>query len=133
MKWQSRSGIRGAERGVTLVEVLIVVAIMALVATGVAVAAMGYYQSTRVKTAGMNAAGLREAVKGWWMKHDDETCPTVDELITDGILDEGSLRKDPWGGSWRIECTGFRVTVSSDGPDRKQGTADDIRVPPKST
>jgi general secretion pathway protein G len=118
---------------VTLVEVLIVVAIMALVATGVAIAAMGYYQSTRVKAAGINARGVREAVKGWWMKNDDGKCPTVDDLVADGILDEDSPRKDPWGTSWRIECSGVSVTVSSDGPDRKQGTADDIRVPPKST
>ena len=117
----------------TLVEVLIVVAIMALVAAGVAVAAMGYYQNAKLKTAGINARGVREAVKGWWMKNDDEKCPTMDDLLKDGILDEDSARKDPWGTSWRIECSGLSVTVSSDGPDRKQGTPDDIRVPPKST
>jgi general secretion pathway protein G len=118
---------------VTLVEVLIVVAIMAMVATAVAVAAIGYFRDAKLKTAKIDAGGIREGVKGWWMKQEEDRCPTVDELITDGALDEGSPRKDPWGTTWRIECAGAKVTVSSDGPDRKQGTEDDIRVPPKST
>ena len=125
--------VRSAARGVTLVEVLIVVAIMAMVSAAVAVGAIKYYRETRVKTAKIDAGGIREGVKGWWMRQEDDRCPTVDELISDGILDEGSSRKDPWGTAWRIECAGTRVTVSSDGPDRKQGTEDDIRVPPKSS
>jgi general secretion pathway protein G len=129
-----RRGTRLARRrGVTLIEVLIVVAIMALVSAAVAVAAMKYYDHAKKTTTATNAQTLREAVKGWWALYDSSRCPTVNELVTDGILDEVAPRKDPWGTAWRIECNGSAVVVTSDGPDRQPGTSDDIRVPPKSS
>lgn len=131
MHTRRRSG--RIERGVTLIEVLIVVAIMALVATGVAIAAIKYYQGAKVRMADTNARAIREAVKAWWFVHESVTCPTVAELMSSGALDEGSARTDPWGGPWRIECSEAAVTVLSDGPDRSPGTLDDIRVPPKSS
>jgi type II secretory pathway pseudopilin PulG len=112
---------------------LIVVAIMAIVSAAVAIGAMKHFLRVKVETAETNARTVREAVKTFWIKNDDPTCPTVDQLIADGELDEGSPRKDPWGTAWRIECSDERVHVISDGPDRKSGTEDDIHVPPKTT
>ena len=114
-----------------MVEVLIVVAIMALVASAVAIAALKYYQSAREKTADTNARAVRDAVNAWWILHDSGTCPTMADLISAGVLDAASPRKDPWGTPWRIECSDVAATVVSDGPDRTPGTSDDIRVPPK--
>ncbi len=122
-----------SRRGVTLVEMLIVVSIMAIVAGGVAVAAMKYWNRAREQTAKTNARGIRHAVKGWWLTQDELRCPSVGELMSAGVLDEDSPPQDPWGSPWHIECEDERVTVSSNGPDRQNGTADDIRVPPKTT
>jgi type II secretory pathway pseudopilin PulG len=116
-----------------LVEILIVVAIMAMISGLVAVAAIKYWQEARIRAAGTGARSLRHSVEGYWAMHGDEGCPTFDELVKAGAVDEAAEKKDPWGGSWRIQCDGPRVTVSSDGPDRRSGTADDIRVPPKAT
>jgi general secretion pathway protein G len=124
---------RRRRRGVTLVEMLIVVSIMAIVAGGVAVAAMKYWNRAREQTAKTNARGIRHAVKGWWLTQGDMRCPNVAELLSAGVLDDDSPPQDPWGNPWHIECDSERVTVSSDGPDRQNGTADDIRVPPKRT
>lgn len=110
---------------------LIVVAIMAMISGLVAVAAIKYWQGARIRTAETSARALRHAVSGYWVTHNESSCPTFDELMTAGILDEAAEKKDPWGGAWRIQCDGARVTVSSDGPDRRSGTPDDIRVPPK--
>ncbi|HVU02923.1 MAG TPA: prepilin-type N-terminal cleavage/methylation domain-containing protein [Polyangiaceae bacterium] len=118
-------------RGVTLIEVLIVVAIMALVATAVAIAAVKYWESAKEKTARTGALTIREAVKGWWTIREGSGCPTVQDLLSSEMIDEASARTDPWGMPWRIECDGTRATVYSNGPDRKSGTEDDIRVPPK--
>ena len=117
-------------RGVTLFEVLIVVAIMALIASGVGVAVFKYWIDTQHKTAQTSARILRGAVKTWWITHDPGTCPGVEQLFSDGVLDADSARRDPWGGQWRIECAGDEVTVVSSGRDRMLGTEDDIRVPP---
>jgi len=117
-------------RGVTLFEVLIVVAILALISGSVGAAAVMYFDRARQRTAESNARTIRAAVKAWWIEHDRAECPGVDELVASGGLDRDSPRRDPWGESWRIECGDDEATIISAGRDRKLGTADDIRIPP---
>jgi general secretion pathway protein G len=114
-----------------LIEVLIVVAIMALIAAGVAMAVMGPWEGAKKKAAATSAHAIREGVKGYWALQEGTGCPTVGDLIGAGILDEASARKDPWGTPFHIECSGASVTVTSYGPDRTAETADDIRIPPR--
>lgn len=35
--------------------------------------------------------------------------------------------RDPWGGRYRLQITRDSIFVTADGPDRKPGTADDLR------
>jgi general secretion pathway protein G len=129
MKTQERSAAR-AQRGVTLIEVLIVVAIMAMISGAVAFGVMKYYQHARDTLARTNAATVRQAAQAYLSINEGEGCPTMKELVSSGTLDAISAKKDPWGSAWRIECTGAAIVVSSSGADRSAGTADDIRVPP---
>jgi len=117
-------------RGVTLVEVLIVVAIIALVSAGVAAAAIPYWERARYKTALTNARHLRGVVKTWLVERDSKDCPSVEQLLADQALDRDSPRQDPWGKQWHIDCSDNEVIILSDGSDRTAGTADDIRIPP---
>jgi general secretion pathway protein G len=117
-------------RGVTLVEVLIVVAILALIATGVGVAAHHQWTVAQHSTAATNARSLRMAVKTWWIDHNPAECPSVDQLVAAGTVDRDSAKLDPWGEPWRVECNNNEVTVISTGRDRQLDTQDDIRVPP---
>ena len=117
-------------RGVTLFEVLIVVAIIALISAGVGIAAIKYFGDAQDRNAETNARAIRAAVKTWWIDHDRTECPGVDELIAAGTLDRDTTRRDPWGESWRVECADNDVAVVSLGRDRRLGTADDIRIPP---
>ena len=121
---------RRSQRAVTLVEVLIVVAIIALDSASVAVAAIKFWEPARVKSAATNARAIRSAVKTWWVEHDPALCPTVTQLVSDQILDKDNTATDPWGKPWRIECAESDVTIYSDGSDRIAGTSDDIRIPP---
>lgn len=121
---------RRARRGVTLVEVLIVVAIIALVSSGVALAAFAHVGVTKEKMAKTSARTLRAAVKTWWLDNDTAECPTVAELVRDHALDRDNSPNDPWGQPWQLECANRDVTITSSGSDRALGTADDIRVPP---
>lgn len=123
-------GKRRAQRGVSLVEILIVVAIIALVSASVGLAAFKFFGPTQDKTAAANARAIRGAVKAWWLEHDPTLCPEVRQLVTDQILDKDQTGKDPWGKPWRIECAENDVTIYSDGRDRIAGTPDDIRIPP---
>lgn len=120
-----------SKRGVSLVEMLIVVALMALVAAGVAVAVLPHWITSKKKTAETNARVVRQAVKTWWLDRETSTCPSFDELVSTGNLDRGSARADPWGSPWLIQCTDSHdVSVTSLGPDKLAGTADDIHAPP---
>jgi hypothetical protein len=53
-------------------------------------------------------------------------CPTMDDLVERGILDDDQATTDPWDRPFRIECRKGRVGVSSAGPDELHGTCDDI-------
>jgi general secretion pathway protein G len=121
---------RAKARGVTLVEILVVVAIIALIAGAVGIGAFRAFSRAQEKTAASNARALRGAVKTWWIEHEVGSCPDVDTLVVDGALDRDSPRKDPWGTGWQIECASGDVTIVSAGPDQKLGTPDDIRIPP---
>ena len=116
-------------RGVTLFEVLIVVAILAMVAGGVAVFALPRFQDSQKKTAEAGARTIRMAVQQWQAANNETSCPTVSQLIQDKQLDTGQNTNDPWGQAYTLSCTEDEVTVISNGPDKKKGGKDDIAVP----
>lgn len=118
-----------SQRGVSLVEVMIVVAIMAMLAGGVAVFALPQFRKAQVDTAVTGARTMRRAVQTWQMMNSETTCPTVSMLIEQKQLDRGSSTDDPWGQQYELDCSDDEVFVLSFGPDRKKGTQDDIRVP----
>ncbi len=124
----ARSARRAAARGVTLVEVLIVVAILSLIAGGVAVAAFSQLAKARIETTEQNAREVRNAVNRWRMKNTDG-CPSVSQLVADKEIDSASKTEDAWGQPFKIACTEDDVMVASAGPDKKDGSQDDIRVP----
>jgi general secretion pathway protein G len=116
-------------RGVTLFEVLIVVAILAMVAGGVAVFALPRFQDSQKKTAEAGARTIRMAVQQWQAANNETSCPTISQLIQDKQLDTGQNTNDPWGQAYSLNCTEDEVTVMSNGPDKKKGGKDDISVP----
>lgn len=116
-------------RGVTLFEVLIVVAILAMVASGVAVFALPKFREAQIKTAESGARTMRMAVQQWQAANNETSCPTVSQLIQDKQLDTGQNTNDPWGQAFAFNCSDDEVTVISNGPDKKKGTKDDISIP----
>lgn len=116
-------------RGVTLFEVLIVVAILAMVAGGVAVFALPRFQDAQRKTAESGARTIRMAVQQWQAANNETSCPTISQLIQDKQLDTGQNTNDPWGQAYNLQCSDDEVTVISNGPDKKKGGKDDIVVP----
>lgn len=124
---------RALRRGMTLIEIMIVVAIIAMVAGGVAVVAIPKMKEAQVKTAETAARTVRNAVSQWQLSNNDYSCPTVSQLIQDKQLDSGQNTSDPWGAEFTITCNSDEVIVSSGGPDKKVGTPDDVVVPKGAT
>jgi general secretion pathway protein G len=123
--WQRRA----LERGVTLFEVMIVVAILAMVAGGVAVFALPKYREAQMKSAESGARVIRQAVQHWQVSNGAATCPTISELMQEKHLDSGQNTNDPWGQAYTMSCSEDDVTVVSAGPDKKKGSKDDVIVP----
>jgi general secretion pathway protein G len=124
----NRNVRRAVERGVTLVEVLIVLAIMTLIAGGVVVAVIPQFNKAKIEATTNNARGIRDAVIRWKATGGDG-CPTVSQLVQDKQIDSAAKVEDPWGSAYKIACTEDEVTVLSFGPDKKEGSSDDISVP----
>ena len=124
-----RWAVRTVARGVTLVEVLIVVAIMSLIATTVVVAVIPKFQKAQEDTALNSAREIRNAVVRWRATRGGDQCPTVSQLVTDKEIDTASKVDDPWGSPFKIVCGDDEVTVSSPGRDKKEGSTDDLSVP----
>jgi general secretion pathway protein G len=114
---------------VTLFEVMIVVAILAMVAGGVAVFALPKFKESQIKSAETGARVIRQAVQHWQVANSESTCPTISQLMQEKHLDPGQNTNDPWGQAYGMSCADDDVTVVSMGPDKKKGTKDDISVP----
>ena len=118
------------ELGMTLLEIMIVLAILALV--------MGFligpkvwrmFSESKVDIAKLQAKDYQQAYQVWALKA-SETCPS-------GLADLQNYRnkkgdKDPWGQEWVMKCgdqapEGVDFGVVSVGPDKKDGTEDDIK------
>jgi len=120
---------RFVQAGMTLVEVLIVVAIMAMLAGGVAVFALPKFREAQVSTAETSARTIRTAIQDWQRVNNEISCPTISQLKQEKIIDTAANTDDPWGQPFRLTCSDDEIFVASDGPDKKQSTNDDISVP----
>ena len=126
---QVRHMRRALSRGVTLIEVMIVVVILGLIAGGVAVAVFPKMKEAQVKTTITSARTLRNAAESWRSAHASDQCPTLEALKADKSIDQASKVTDAWENPFKISCEDDETIVSSLGPDKKEGTQDDIRIP----
>jgi general secretion pathway protein G len=124
-----RARRRSLARGVTLFEVLIVVAILAMVAGGVAVFALPKFRESQEKQAETGARVIRQAVQQWQMANNETSCPTISQLVQEKQLDSAQNTNDPFGQAYVLNCSEDDVQVTSMGADKKKGTKDDISVP----
>ncbi|MDJ0763745.1 MAG: type II secretion system protein GspG [Myxococcota bacterium] len=116
-----------AEQGMTLIEIMIVVIIMAMIATGVAVAVIPRLEKARVDSAKSDVAAIRTAVQ-LYLAENPGKCPSIDDLKTERYLDQGKRTTDPWDKDFLISCSeGDDPDVFSMGPDMQEGTEDDVR------
>src|SRR5512147_1795461 len=82
------------ERGVTLVEVMIVVLIISMVAGGAAVFALPRLREAQIKSAETWARTIRAAVQNWQSSTNETSCPTVSQLVQEKHLDSDASTVD---------------------------------------
>ena len=116
------------EMGMTLIEIMVVVAIIGLLMGTVGVVAYNRFQKAKLTNAKMIVKNMQEAIVHYFMDNQDK-CPTdLKELYTQKYINKEP--KDPWGEELTFKCPGSQDTQGADitsmGPDRKEGTEDDI-------
>ncbi len=126
--------VRNAERGMTLLEIMIVLAILALV-MGLVVGprVMKMFSKSKDDIAKLTVTKFAfEAYPPWSSAHPDKACPDKLEDMSD-YMDKKDI-KDPWGNPFRMFCgptlpAGVKtgIAVMSLGEDQKEGTEDDIK------
>ena len=113
--------------GMTLIEIMIVVVIMAMIAGAAGLAAMDRMKEARIKNTQAEVRTLASGAEAFMIENPTATCPSAQTLIDERFLRRGSSTADAWGAEYVISCEGD-VNVQSPGPDGQTGTEDDIRV-----
>jgi prepilin-type N-terminal cleavage/methylation domain-containing protein len=125
---------RRRQRGMTLLEIMIVLAILALV-MGLVVGpkVMSLFADSKEKIAKMAVDKYAfEAYGSWAPSNPSKACPDKLEDLNAYMNNKDS--KDPWGTQYRMKCgqslppsVKGGIAVESAGPDQKWETEDDIK------
>ena len=115
---------RRAQSGMTLIEIMIVMVIMALIAAGAGFAIVPQLTKAKVKSTQQDAKAIAAAAEMYMAENTG--CPNVDKLVGAKILNKKNHTKDAWDNEFTIECDEDGPVVRSAGPDGQMGNDDDI-------
>jgi general secretion pathway protein G len=108
----------------TLIEIMVVMAILGMMAAAVAVSVLGQFSNAQQKTVATDFKTLESQLdlyllqKGCLPSQSDG----LNLLVQAGISRE--LPRDPWGHPYRYAVTGGEVTLTSYGSDGEPGGSD---------
>ena len=128
--WQARRSAVQAARGMTLLEIMVVIAIIGIVMTAIGVGVVGYLNKAKISACKSQLANISNAVQMYAL---DGDFPSSLQALTEGAgapLKPKQL-KDPWNQeflySYPAQDPKMReFDLSSKGPDKREGSEDDI-------
>jgi len=131
-------------KGFTLIEIMIVIAIVGLLFSLVGVKVIDQFKKAKVEAAKLQITSYQQALQAYYLAHSmyPHSSQGLESLIRkpsvgkipesypdNGYLSKKKLENDPWTHPYRYECEDYQnFTITSDGPDGEPGTEDDIKV-----
>ena len=119
-----RKAGRAAARGMTLIEIMVVLVILGLIASFIGYNVFSNLKSAQQKSAKLDLQGIANGVDlfhvetGQWPE-------SLGQLVPKYLKE---VHKDPWGSDYLYVRSGDGYDVYSYGPDKAQGGGDDITV-----
>jgi general secretion pathway protein G len=124
------AGRRAKDLGMTLMEIMIVFALIALIMGAVGVGAFNYFKKGQMKTARIQVNEIMQKAQQYMMDNNNECPKTLDDLVAQKYMPRKA--KDPWNKDFILRCPGQintdGIDVISLGPDGQEGTPDDVKA-----
>ncbi|MFH1132160.1 MAG: type II secretion system protein GspG [Pseudomonadota bacterium] len=129
-----RAAFLGKERtaadqlGMTLIEIMVVIAIIGMLVGTVAVVAVSRMKKARIVNTKQIITTVKNALQEYSLDHPDPCPKDLKVLYEERLINKEP--KDAWGRELIFICPGEHdkdsADISSGGEDRKDGTEDDI-------
>ncbi len=126
---QTSSHLFRGQRGMTLIEIMVVIVIMGMVTGAVTVGVMSYLKKAKRKTTQTQVNRIANTINAEAAEPEHrgkDAKGILDSLMSDGQLKRKDLL-DAWGNELRIEKRGRSFCVISAGADENFGTGDDVK------
>src|SRR5664279_69699 len=129
-KWSVAIVGRRAEAGMTMLEIMIVLAIIGLVMSVVGVGVFQSFKKAQKKIAQVAVNEIAQKTVQYMTDNNNECPKSVDDLVAQKYMPK--KQKDPWNHDFILRCPGTvnidGIDVVSLGPDGQEGTPDDIKA-----
>src|SRR4051812_11950030 len=121
---------RRAARGMTLVEIMVVVAIIGMLMGTVGVYAYGRLEKARINDTKMVIHNVEQALVHYQTDNTDGCPKSLGDLVTQKYM--AKEPKDAWGQALKFVCPGTHnnqdgADIWSAGKDKVEGNGDDIK------
>ena len=115
---------RARARGMTLIEIMVVLVILGLIAGAIGYNVFGQLKEAQIKTATLDLKAISNSVDLFHVET-GQWPDSLGQLVPKFVKD---LHKDPWGQDYAYVKAGDGYDVYSYGPDKAQGGGDDIAM-----
>lgn len=137
----SKKDKKNRQSGFTLIEIMIVLAIVGILFSFVGVGVMKQFKKAKIDSAKIQIASFEQGLQAYYLAHNyyPSTAQTLEALVKKPsvgkvpdnwqgpYLSKNSVPKDPFGNPYRYTSDNQQeYKITSDGPDGEPGNDDDI-------